>query len=652
MKKIILDGNTLTIQKVIEVATNHAKISIHPDAIKNVRASQAFIYQQVKEGKIVYGVTTGFGPNADKRIRTEDAEILQHNLIISHATGVGQPFSQTIVRAIMTIRINTLLAGHSGIRLNTIKLLVQFLNQGIHPYIPQQGSVGASGDLAPLCHMAITLIGVGKVFYKNKLYTLPELYDLADIKAKNQEIADFNTKNDFSEDDIDYQMPIVQRRLTHKESLAMINGTTVMNALGVIGVHKARLLLQGSTMSAGMFAEAISARSQAFDEVIHIVRRHAGQHTIAKHLLDYFKNSSLIGITPASIVASIPVEAFDIQDFSSFQPIVKERITLLQQANLDQLEGEINMLSSILDYQTAKEILQPKAIKQLMESLPQAFCNFLIKNLRPQNTPDWLSYERLLSIATKKITPQDSYSVRCTPQVFGASLEAVRHVAGVVENELNAVVDNPIIFMKGQVLHNGHKIERSRILSGGNFHGQPLALVLDYLKLAMAEIGNLLERQMAKLVDKGHNDGLPAFLVEDAGLNSGMMIMQYTAASLVSENKVLVHPASVDSIPTSANQEDHVSMGPIAGRQALEIINNVENVLALHLIVSKQALNMREKQLGSHLKVQLSDSSQKILTQLEALGIRYYDKDRYMHDDITSVKDGLSEIYDLTKPLF
>jgi histidine ammonia-lyase len=177
-------------------------------------------------------------------------------------------------------------------------------------------------------------------------------------------------------------------------------------------------------------------------------------------------------------------------------------------------------------------------------------------------------------------------------------------------------------------------------------------LVLDYLKLAMAEIGNLLERQMAKLVDKGHNDGLPAFLVEDAGLNSGMMIMQYTAASLVSENKVLVHPASVDSIPTSANQEDHVSMGPIAGRQALEIINNVENVLALHLIVSKQALNMREKQLGSHLKVQLSDSSQKILTQLEALGIRYYDKDRYMHDDITSVKDGLSEIYDLTKPLF
>lgn len=652
MKKIILDGNTLTIQKVIDVAVNHGQVSIHPDSIKNVRASQAFIYQQVKEGKIVYGVTTGFGPNADKRIRTEDAEILQHNLIISHATGVGQPFSEAIVRAIVAIRVNTLLAGHSGIRLNTIKLLVQFLNQGIHPYIPQQGSVGASGDLAPLCHIAITLIGIGKVFYKNKLYTLPELYELSEIKAKNQEIADFNTQNGLSEDDVDYQMPIAQRRLTHKESLAMINGTTVMNALGVIGVHRARLLLQGSTMSAGMFVEAISARSQAFDEVIHIVRRHAGQHTIAKHLLSYFKNSSLIGITPASIVAAIPVEAFDIQDFSPLQAIIKERIDLLQQANLEQLNDEINTLSNILTYQTTKEILQSEAIEQLMESLPQAFCLFLIKNLQPQNVADWLSYEQLLSIATKKITPQDAYSVRCTPQVFGASLEAVRHVASVVENELNAVVDNPIIFMKGQILHNGHQIERSRILSGGNFHGQPLALVLDYLKLAVAEIGSLLERQICKLVDKSHNDGLPAFLVEEAGLNSGMMIMQYTAASLVSENKVLVHPASVDSIPTSANQEDHVSMGPIAGRQALEIINNVENVLALHLIVSKQALNMREKQLGSCMKVQISDSSQSLLAQLEELGIHYYDKDRYMHDDITNVKNGLTKIYDLTKTLF
>ena len=651
MRKIILDGNTLTIQKVIDVAINHAEIAIHPNAIKNVRASQTFIHQQVKEGKIVYGVTTGFGPNADKRIRTKDAETLQHNLIISHATGVGQPFSETIVRAIVTIRINTLLAGHSGIRLNTIKLLVQFLNQGIHPYIPQQGSVGASGDLAPLCHMAITLIGVGKVFYKNQLYTLPELYELPAIKAKNQEINDFNTKNSLTENDLNYQMPIAQRRLTHKESLAMINGTTVMNALGVIGVHQARLLLQGSTMSAAMFAEAISARSQAFDEVIHIVRRHAGQHTVAKHLLGYFKNSSLIGITPASIVEAIPLSAFDIQDFSFFQTAIKARIEVLERAKLKKLEDEINTLSIISTYQNAKELLQPSSIQQLMESLPQAFCQFLIKNLKDEDTVDWLSYERLLTIANKKITPQDSYSVRCTPQVFGASLEAIRHVTSVVENELNAVVDNPIIFMKGQVLHNGHEIEKSRILSGGNFHGQPLALVLDYLKLAVAEIGNLLERQICKLVDRGHNDGLPAFLVEEAGLNSGMMIMQYTAASLVSENKVLVHPASADSIPTSSNQEDHVSMGPIAGRQALEITGNVEKILALHLIVSKQALNMREKQLGRILKINLSDNSQKLLAQLDSLGIHYYDKDRYMHDDIISVQSGLNDIYKLTQSM-
>ena len=651
MKKIILDGNSLSIEQVIKVAFHNYQVSIHPNAIQNVKASQYFIHHQVKAGKIVYGVTTGFGPNADKRIKSKDAETLQHNLLISHCTGVGRPFSEAIVRAIMVIRMNTVLAGHSGIRLNTIKLMMQFLNNNIHPYVPEQGSVGASGDLAPLCHLAVPLIGIGKVFYENELLTLPELYEKPAIKALNQDIEKHNTDNQLQLEDNDYIMPIQKWKLSHKESLAMINGTTVMNALGVIGVYKAKRLLQGSLKSATMFMEALGARHQAFDKVIHTVRRHSGQQTIAQHIRDYYQGSSLIGISPLRMISAIPIEVLEIQNFEPLQAFVKERIELVEAANLAELEEELANLKAIFECENSEELFQPAFLKTLMETVPRAFCNFLINNLKKETTVDWKTWRSFINIAKKKVSPQDSYSVRCMPQVFGASLQAIRHVEQVVETELNAVVDNPIIFIQGQELYNGHQIQRSRVLSGGNFHGQPLALVLDYLKLAVAEMGNLLERQVCKLTDRSQNYGLPAFLVEEPGLNSGMMIMQYSAAALVSENKVLVHPASADSIPTSANQEDHVSMGPIAGRQALEIIGNVEKILAYHLITSKQALDMRIRQFSGRITISISKSSQELVEQLEELGIVYYDKDRYMHDDIISVKDGLEDIYENTMKL-
>ncbi len=647
MKKIIIDGTNLCIKEVINVAVHDYFVVIEPNAIQKIKNSQTYISQQVQERKIIYGVTTGFGPNADKRIPIKDAELLQHKLLISHSCGVGNGFSREMVRAIMLIRMNTLLAGHSGIRIQTIKLLLQFLNHHIHPFVPEQGSVGASGDLAPLSHVASSLIGFGKVEFNNTSYSLSELYELPAIQKINQEITNFNNENKYNPLDDDYQMPIVKWRLTHKESIALINGTTVMNALGVIGIYRAKRLLNTSIRSGAMALEAHGARKQAFDEAVHIVRRHSGQLSVAKALNQHFGASNLMGISSAEIVEKLPPSALDISSFQPIITLIKERIDQLKAANLPQLQLQIAQLSPILNFSEISHFLESNTVHLLMETIPKAFCRFLMRHLKDQDEHDWLSWRQLLFIAMKKVTPQDAYSFRCMPQVLGASRGAIDYLEQVISNELNAVVDNPIIFLEGQTLPDGTVIKESRIVSAGNFHGQPLALALDYLKIAIAEIGSLLERQICKLTDQAHNDGLPAFLVETPGLNSGMMILQYAAAALVSENKVIAHPASVDSIPTSANQEDHVSMGPIAGRQALQMIGNVEKILAMHLINSKQALNMRIKQFEGKIKLNISENSQTLTQLLENLGIVYYENDRYMYDEIDNVKRNLNQFFEL-----
>ncbi len=485
--------------------------------------------------------------------------------------------------------------------------------------------------------MASALIGFGKVDFRGKRYTLNALYELPAIQEINQNIQKENNLNGLRPSDDGYQVSIRAAQLTHKESLALINGTTVMNALGALAVHQAEQLMERAVESGAMFAEALCARSQAFDDVIHIVRRHQGQRAVGLQLSEHFKKSQFIGLSPIQIVEKLPKELVQITDYSALHQKIEERIQLLKLSNLPHLAPQIEQLQTLLSVNSKDVLLQSDSIKTLMSNIPRQFCEFLHRHLLPENTAEWLSWKQLLAIALKKITPQDAYSVRCMPQVFGASLSALNHVKSVIEAELNAVVDNPIIFMKGQQLHNGVVIEESRVLSGGNFHGQPLALVLDYLKLAIAELGNMLERQICKLNDKHHNDGLPLFLVEHSGINSGVMMGQYAAAALVSENKVLVHPASADSIPTSANQEDHVSMGTIAGRQALEMIGNVEKILAIHLITSKQALEMRMKQFDGKIPLQISTNSQKLMNRLEAIGITYYEKDRFLYDDIDAV---------------
>ncbi|PKQ68579.1 HAL/PAL/TAL family ammonia-lyase [Raineya orbicola] len=558
---VVLNGNKLSLNEVIQVAWQGAEVKIANECYAKIQKSRDFIHKQVSEKKIIYGVTTGFGANASKVI--EDYEIakkLQKNLLLSHACGVGKPFSSEIVRAIMLIRLNTLLAGYSGVKVETINLLAHLLNLRIHPVIPSQGSVGASGDLCPLAHMALVLIGEGFAEVEGQIVSGKEALEKFDLAPLE---------------------------LEHKEGIALLNGTSIMAALGVWAVYQAKDVLYKGLKASCMMFEALGARSQAFDKRLHRARKHREQLKIVQIIHKFTEKSTLLGIESAEVVKFL---------FDKIQP----QLTA---------EHRREILKKLQD--------TPHQIAFLRHYLPQE-----------EHLPyAWLSLHKILTFAEKKITPQDAYSVRCTPQVLGACLQAIQHAENIIEAELNAVVDNPLIFAESEA-----------VVSGGNFHGEPLALALDYLKIGVAEMGNLFERQINKLVDEATNDCLPAFLSADtSGLHSGLMIPQYVAASLVSENKVLAHPASVDSIPTCANQEDHVSMGTIAGRQALEIIENARKIVAILMLTAHQALHLRKKQLA-HIgfKIKLGKETQKLHKKLDEL-IGFIEQDRFLHQDIEQI---------------
>ena len=510
-----LNGKNLTLQQVIAVACHQAKVTIDTS---NLAPALDFINKAVANKKVVYGVTTGFGSKVDTSIDATDDLELQVNLLRSHACGVGEPFSEAIVRAIMVIRLNTLLIGHSGVQQTTVQQLAFLLNHNILPVIPQQGSVGASGDLCPLSHMALPLIGEGEIHYKGVRYA---------------------TSNFIAQKILPNFKPVT---LSYKEGLALNNGTTVIAAVAVIALHEAKKILNLGTYSAALIFESLGVRKEFFDfDAFHHARKHSGQTAIAKQLKNLLKRSKLVGITQTQIL----------------QLLLKHRLipATYVDAVTDAIQHPDKQLSQTLFHQLKT------------------------------NGEKYTYLADIVAFARKKWKPQDSYSVRCFPQVFGASKTAIDHAEAIIANELNAAVDNPLIFAKD-----------NEAISGGNFHGQPLALPMDYLKLAIAEMGNIVERQINKMMDANNNDCLPSFLVEGVGLNSGLMITQYVAASLVSENKVLVHPASADSIPTCENTEDHVSMGTIAARQALEIAQNVKKIIAIAVLTGRYAVEMRMSQ--------------------------------------------------------
>jgi len=465
MDAIVLDGEQLTIEQVVAVAYGQPgapSVHLNAEAEGRVNRAAAAVQQLLAEGRVAYGITTGFGAFKDRIIPPHAVTTLQRNILVSHAVGVGDPFDQATTRAIMLIRANTLARGYSGIRLATLQLLLDCLNTGVHPIIPQKGSLGASGDLAPLAHMGLPLIGEGEAELGGETLSGAAALRQAGLQ------------------------PVI---LAAKEGLALTNGTSVMCAIGTLETWRAEQLSQTADIAGCLSLEALNGTPLAFDARIHALRPFPRQIECAAYL---------------------------------------------------------------------RQVLQGSEFTRSADST----------------------------------NVQDAYTLRCIPQVHGAARDAIAYCRWAFTIELNAVTDNPLLFID-------ETSDEISVLSGGNFHGEPLAIALDYLAIALSELGNMAERRLMRLTDEASNTHvLPAFLTQHGGLNSGFMIVQYTAAALAAENKILAHPASVDTIPTSANVEDHVSMGCTAALKARQVADNVERILALELMAAAQGIDFRRQAIG------------------------------------------------------
>jgi histidine ammonia-lyase len=535
-KTILLDGNSLTREQLVAVARQGLRVVLDETQLVRVQRAADFLADKVSCGEPTYGVTTGFGSNADKllgahRLRDELPggnpdkpegtllEELQHNLITTHAVCVGKPFSPDVVRAMLVIRINTLMRGHSGIRVETLKALTAMLNADIVPVVPEKGSVGASGDLAPLSHLAIVLLGGGEAFYQGERLPGAEALKRAGLS------------------------PI---RLSFKEGLALNNGTAQMLATATLALDELEHLLELADLAAAMTLDAFAGRSGALRPEVHALRPHPGQVETAAHVRELLTDSTLVDI-PYHLV-----------------PRFKQWSAEAWADPADQaLTFDIGW-----DWVPANQRHGREAF-----------------------------YARFLPFkGGKKHQPQDAYCLRCMPQVHGAVRDAWAQACRVIDIELNSVTDNPLIFPDAE---NAQFIEE-QVISAGHFHGMPLALAMSYVKAAIPVLASIAERRLNKLVDPATNDGLPAFLTgNEDGTDSGFMIVQYTAAALVNDLATRAHPASVYSVPTSANAEDHVSMGANEARHVLEMMEDLSHVIALELYTAAQALDFRQAMLNA-----------------------------------------------------
>ncbi|MEP7159100.1 MAG: histidine ammonia-lyase [Chloroflexota bacterium] len=505
MEPLVLTGSDLTLEDVWRVAHEGLPVVLDPAAAARMQASRATVEELLASDEVVYGVTTGFGDLVSQRISAADSARLQENLLISHAVGVGVSHGPHVVRAMLLLRANALARGYSGCRPVVVERLLDFLRLNIHPVVPEQGSVGASGDLAPLAHLALPLIGRGRAKVDGNV-----IFG-GDALAKHSLV------------------PLV---LEAKEGLALLNGTQQMTAIGALVLLHAERLLRTASVAAAMSVEALMGTDVAFSDAYQQTRPHPGQVEVARQMRHLLRDSALI---------------------------------------------------------------------------------------------------KSHSAQAHKV--QDPYSLRCVPQVHGAVCDVLAHARRVLEIEINSVTDNPLVFPSGaDVDPSASATGGGRVVSGGNFHGEPIAFAMDFVAIAVAELGSISERRIAQLVD-GRSSGLPPFLVHGAGLNSGLMLFQYTAAALVSENKVLAHPASVDSIPTSANQEDHVSMGPIAARQAREVVRNVAQVVALELLCAAQGIDFRLED-GLGVGVGVTEAHRRVRER-----VAHLDDDRDPQPDIAAALD-------------
>ncbi len=500
--EIVLTGADLSIADVEAVARAGQPVRLGDDARGRMAEARDVVERLVAAGEIVYGVTTGFGDLATTFIDPADSARLQENLLVSHAVGVGDPLPRDVVRAMLLLRANTLALGHSGCRPVLVDRICDLLRLGIHPVVPSQGSVGASGDLAPLAHLALPLTGRGPVEVGGRIVDAADALEAAGIEPLE---------------------------LQAKEGLALLNGTQMMSAIGALVSADAGRLARTASVVAALSCEALLGTDVAYSAAYQLARPHPGQIAVAAELRWLLRESTLM---------------------TSHHP------------------------------------------------------------------------------SAHKV--QDPYSLRCVPQVHGAVRDALEYLRGVLDIELNSATDNPLVFPQGGVADAAAAATGGGlVISGGNFHGEPVAIALDFAKLAISELGAISERRIALLVDPRLNGGLPPFLSHGSGLESGMMLLQYSAAALASENKVLAHPASADSIPTSANQEDHVSMATFAARKLGDLADNTANILAIELLAAAQGVELREHPTSPRLR--------EVLT-LVRRHVAHYDIDHYFSPDIAAIK--------------
>ncbi len=488
IKHVVINGHDLTIEELVAVARFGATVEVSDEAVEAMKESRALVEKILEENRVAYGISTGFGEFSKVSIGRDKSGTLQENLILSHCVACGEPYSEEIVRAMMLLRANALCGGHSGIRPEIVLALVEMINRRVHPVVPQKGSLGASGDLAPLAHMALVLLGRGEAYYNGERIDGGEAMEKAGIQT-------------FS--------------LQAKEGLALINGTQAMTAVGTLAYYDTLRAARLSDIIASMSMEALTGLKNAFDARVQGVRPHPGQQLVASNIRMLIDGSEIID-------------------------------------------------------------------------------------------------------ASQNLRVQDAYAIRCIPQVHGAIRDALEHIKGKIDIEMNSVTDNPLLFLDDE-----------SVISGGNFHGEPMALAFDYLGIAASEIANISERRLERLVNPALSNGLPAFLTPNGGLNSGYMICQYSAASMVSENKVLAHPASVDSIPSSANQEDHVSMGTTAARKARQIVENTLSTLGFELMAAVQGIDLR----GGNVS-----PVHKAVYDIVRDKIKFFDKDREIRIDIANME--------------
>lgn len=495
VKEIVIDGHSLTIETFVAVARYGAKVSLAPKAMEAMKESRALAEKIAAEKRVAYGITTGFGDFATVAVPEEMSNQLSTNLILSHCTATGDPYSQEVVRGMLLLRANALCGGVSGVRPLLVEMMVEMLNKNVVPVVPQKGSLGASGDLAPLAHMCLPLLGKGRAVYEGVEMDGGEAMAKAGIQTVDT--------------------------LVCKEGLGLTNGTCAMTSVGTLALYDTIRAAKTADVVASLSMEALTGLKNAFDPRVHQVRGHKGQMQVAKNIL-----------------------------------LLTEGSEILSKCQNDRV--------------------------------------------------------------------QDAYSLRCIPQVHGAIRDAIEYVRSKVEIELNAVTDNPLMFLDDEA-----------VISGGNFHGEPMALAFDFLGIACSEIADISERRTERMVNAALSNGLTPFLTTQGGVNSGFMIVQYSAASMVSENKVLAHPASVDSIPSSANQEDMVSMGTTAARKSGWILQNTLSVLADELLTACQAIDIRRR-LNTHGQG-ISPVHQKVY-ELVREKVDFYEIDREIRPDIEAVE--------------